>query len=77
MGELVALPEWGSTVLPDARGGRRALQVTWHDDVVVVSSWRDGRCAASIRLSPQDAAALIAVLAEGLGEGFGEGLVGL
>ncbi|MGV8965108.1 MAG: hypothetical protein ACOH2F_02410 [Cellulomonas sp.] len=66
MEHVVALPERGSTVLPDARGGRRALQVTWHDDVVVVSSWLDGRCTASVRLVPEDAEALLTALASGL-----------
>lgn len=69
MGEVVALPLLGATVLPDVRGQRRALQVTWHeqDDVVVVSVWRAGQCTASVRLSPEDAAALIGALADGLG----------
>ena len=69
MGDVVALPHWGSTVIPDVRGERRALQVTWHDrddDVVVVSVWRDGTCAGSIRLSPESAATLIAALGDGL-----------
>lgn len=57
-----------AAALPDARGGHRALQVTWHDDdgVVVVSSWRHGRCVASVRLTADEAAALIGTLAHGL-----------
>lgn len=71
MGDVVALPPAGPTSaasLPDARGGHRALQVTWHDDdgVVVVSSWRHGRCVASVRLTADEAAALIGTLAHGL-----------
>lgn len=71
MGDVVALPlpgRSGSASLPDARGEHRALQVTWHDedDVVVVSTWRFGRCVSSVRLTPDEAAALIATLAEGL-----------
>ena len=68
MGEVVALPLSRATVLPDVRGERRALQVTWHeqDDVVVVSVWRCGRCAGSIRLSPEDAATLISALGDDL-----------
>lgn len=68
MGELIALPLSGSTVLPDARGEHRVLQVTWHpdDDVFVVSTWRAGQCVASTRLTPTNAAALISALSEGL-----------
>ncbi|NCT91421.1 hypothetical protein GXB85_10715 [Cellulomonas sp. APG4] len=71
MGDVVALPAAGAATaasLPDARGGHRALQVTWHDDdgVVVVSSWRHGRCVASVRLTADEAAALIGTLAHGL-----------
>lgn len=71
MGDVVALPlpgRPGSTSLPDVRGEHRALQVTWHDedDVVVVSTWRFGRCVSSVRLTPDEAAALIATLAQGL-----------
>lgn len=67
MGELAALPLGRSVALPDVRGDR-ALQVTWHDDrgVVVVSLWRDGRCAGTVRLDRAEAAAMIAALAEGL-----------
>ncbi|WP_225755570.1 hypothetical protein [Actinotalea sp. Marseille-Q4924] len=67
MGELAALPLGRSVALPDVRGDR-ALQMTWHDDpdVVVVSLWRDGRCAGTVRLDPAEAAAMIAALGEGL-----------
>lgn len=75
MGEVVALPLSSATVLPDVRGGHRALQVTWHDqdDVVVVSVWRSGRCAGSIRLSPADAATLISALGDDLAPRSTEG----
>ncbi|MCU1432512.1 MAG: hypothetical protein JWP95_1617 [Actinotalea sp.] len=72
MGDVVALPlassRTAAAVLPDARGEHRALQVTWHtsDDVVVLSMWRGGQCSGTVRLSPEDAAALIGTLAEGL-----------
>jgi hypothetical protein len=68
MGEVLAFPLQGTTVLSDVRGQGRALQVTWHehDDVFVVSVWRSGQCAGSIRLTPQDAATLIGSLGEGL-----------
>lgn len=68
MGEVIALPLPGTTVLPDVRGECRALQVTWHerDDVFVVSVWRSGQCVASARLTPANAAVLISALGDGL-----------
>ena len=74
MGEVVALPIaghaplGGRASLPDVRGQHRALQVSWHDDgaVVVLSTWRFGRCVASVRLTRAEAAALISTLAAGL-----------
>jgi hypothetical protein len=33
---------------------------------VVLSTWRDGGCVSTTRLSPDDAARLIGVLADGL-----------
>ena len=68
MGELIALPLAATAVLPDARGEHRALQVTWHerDEVFVLSMWRGGQCSGTVRLEPEDAAALIGTLAEGL-----------
>ena len=68
MGEVIALPLAGAAALSDVRGQHRALQVTWHesDGVFVVSTWRFGRCVASVRLAPADAAVLIGTLADGL-----------
>ena len=56
--------EW----FPDARPGDRALRVTWHLEMgcVVLSMWRDGGCVSTTRLSPEEAARLISVLADGL-----------
>lgn len=70
MGEVVVLPLAGAAALPDVRGEHRALQVSWHptDDVFVVSVWRFGRCVATVRLAPKDAAALVGTLAEGLAQ---------
>jgi len=53
---------------PDARPGDRALRVSWHLEVgcVVLSTWRDGGCVSTTRLTPDDAARLIGVLADGL-----------
>lgn len=52
----------------DARPGDRALRVSWHLEMgcVVLSTWRDGGCVSTTRLSPDDAARLIGVLADGL-----------
>ena len=46
------LPEAGSIFL-DARGGDRALRVSWHHEsgLVVLSLWRDNVCAGSFRLA--------------------------
>jgi hypothetical protein len=52
----------------DVRPGERAMRVSWHVDMgcVVLSTWRDGGCVATTRLSIDNAARLIGVLAEGL-----------
>lgn len=52
----------------DARNGDRAMRATWHVDkgFVVLSTWRDGSCVATTRLTPEEAARLISVLADGL-----------
>jgi hypothetical protein len=52
----------------DTRPGDRALRVTWHLEMgcVVLSTWRDGGCVSTTRLTPDDAARLIGVLADGL-----------
>jgi hypothetical protein len=56
--------EWFS----DARPGDRGLRVSWHLEVgcVVLSTWRDGGCVSTTRLTPDEAARLISVLADGL-----------
>ncbi|QKE84625.1 hypothetical protein [Arthrobacter sp. NEB 688] len=61
-----------SAVVPDARGEGRALRVTWHPEagVVVLSVWRDNVCVATTRLSPDEAAGLVEVLASGLADGY-------
>jgi hypothetical protein len=42
---------------------------------VVLSTWRDGGCVSTTRLSPDEAARLIAVLADGLAAAAGEGMI--
>jgi hypothetical protein len=61
------LPQTGSIYL-DARGGDRALRVSWHEEsgIVVLSLWRQNVCAGSFRLGIEDVPALIEVLREGL-----------
>ncbi|GAB3197969.1 hypothetical protein GCM10027062_11060 [Nocardioides hungaricus] len=60
-------PQTGSIHL-DARGGDRALRVTWHEDagLVVLSLWRDNVCAGSFRLAVDEVPELIEVLRAGL-----------
>lgn len=64
---VVPLPPRGEW-FGDARDGDRALRVSWHAErgCVVLSSWRGEACVATTRLSPDDAARLIGVLAQGL-----------
>ncbi len=54
------LPETGSIFL-DARGGDRALRVSWHHEsgLVVLSLWRDNVCAGSFRLAVDEVPDLI------------------
>ena len=61
------LPETGSIFL-DARGGDRALRVSWHEDsgLVVLSLWRENVCAGSFRLAIDEVPALIDMLRSGL-----------
>jgi hypothetical protein len=61
------LPAAGEIFL-DARGGDRALRVSWHheSDLVVLSLWRDNLCAGSFRLGVDEVPALIALLRAGL-----------
>jgi len=65
------LPESGSIFL-DARGGDRALRVSWHQDagVVVLSLWRDNVCAGSFRLGIDEVPELIAMLRAGLMQSY-------
>lgn len=65
--------EW----FPDARAGDRALRVSWHLEMgcVVLSMWRDGGCVSTARLSPEDTARLIGVLADGLAAAADQGMI--
>jgi hypothetical protein len=61
------LPATGEIFL-DARGGDRALRVSWHHEkeLVVLSLWRDNVCSGSFRLAVDEVPGLIALLREGL-----------
>ncbi len=61
------LPGTGEIFL-DARGGDRALRVSWHQDagVVVLSLWREDVCAGSFRLDIDEVPTLIDLLRAGL-----------
>jgi hypothetical protein len=65
------LPELGSIYL-DARGGDRALRVTWHQEsgLVVLSLWRHDVCAGSFRLSIDEVPDLIEVLRHTLTDAY-------
>ena len=65
------LPETGSIFL-DARGGDRALRVSWHQDsgLVVLSLWRENVCAGSFRLAVDEVPDLIALLRSGLDRAY-------
>ena len=60
-------PETGSIFL-DARGGDRALRVSWHQEsgLVVLSLWRENVCAGSFRLAIDEVPELIETLRAGL-----------
>lgn len=65
------LPATGEAFL-DARGGGRALRVSWHHEagVVVLSLWRGTTCAGTFRLDVTEVPALIELLARGLDEAY-------
>jgi hypothetical protein len=65
------LPAVGSIFL-DARGGDRALRVSWHSeaDLVVLSLWRDNVCSATFRLAVDEVPDLIDLLRAGLDRAY-------
>jgi hypothetical protein len=52
----------------DLRGERRGARVSAHVEAgfLVLSTWKSGECVGTVRLLPDEAASLIAGLAEGL-----------
>lgn len=65
-GQHAPYPRSGAAYL-DARGGDRALRVSWHGeaDVVVLSLWRDNVCVGTLQLALEDVPDLIDQLAVG------------
>ena len=61
------VPSTGEVFL-DARGGSRAMRVSWHADagMVVLSLWRDGTCAGTFRLPIDEVPDLVDSLRQGL-----------
>jgi hypothetical protein len=74
MGEVVRLPAAAPVAAPqqgdvfaDARGGDRAMRVTWHsqEGVVVLSLWREAVCTGTFRIPAADLPALLRALTDG------------
>ena len=67
MAEVSPLPIRGEVVV-DARGGERALRVSWHPEqgVVVLSVWRGNTCAATVQVDSAEVPHLVDVLVRGL-----------
>jgi hypothetical protein len=65
------LPATGEIFL-DARGGNRALRVSWHQEaeLVVLSLWRDNVCAGSFRLAIDEVPRLIDLLRASLDQAY-------
>lgn len=60
----------GARWIPDARGHGRGVVVSARPEagLVTVSVWRENVCSATMRLAPEEAAALIGALADGLAD---------
>lgn len=65
------LPTPGEVFL-DARGGSRALRVSWHSevDLVVLSLWREGTCIGTFRLGIDEVPDLVDSLRAGLSAAY-------
>ena len=70
MTTVVRFPEQRGRWAWDARGDNRAVRVSAHvrERVVNLSVWRDDLCVGTVRLLPEEAAALVTGLTEGLAE---------
>lgn len=67
MTDPTVLPVRGEVVV-DARGGGRALRVSWHPEhgVVVLSVWRGALCIATVQVEQAEVPHLVDVLVRGL-----------
>lgn len=67
MPEVSPIPLRGEVVL-DARGGARAMRVSWHPDhaVVVLSIWRGNTCVGTMQVDVAEVPHLVDVLVRGL-----------
>ena len=67
------LPSTGEVFL-DARGGLRALRVSWHNEVgwVSLSLWREASCVGTFRLAVEEVPDLIDVLRDRLAQAYGD-----
>ena len=67
MAEVSPLPIRGEVVV-DARGGARALRVSWHPEqgVVVLSVWRANTCVGTVQVDPAEVPHLVDILVRGL-----------
>ncbi len=67
MAEVSPLPLRGEVVV-DARGGARAMRVSWHPErgVVVLSIWRANTCVGTMQVDAAEVPHLVDVLVRGL-----------
>jgi len=67
MADVSPLPIRGEVVV-DARGGDRALRVSWHPEhgVVVLSTWRGNTCVGTVQVDTAEVPHLVDVLVRGL-----------
>ena len=67
MAEVSPLPIRGEVVV-DARGGERALRVSWHPEhgLVVLSIWRGNTCVGTVQVDSTEVPHLVDVLVRGL-----------
>jgi len=63
------LPVRGEVVL-DARGGARAMRVSWHPEraLVVLSIWRGSTCVGTLQVDSAEVPHLVDVLVRGLAQ---------
>ena len=72
MAEVSPLPIRGEVVV-DARGGERALRVSWHPEhgLVVLSIWRGSTCVGTVQVDSAEVPHLVDVLVRGLAASSG------